>query len=946
MPAVPPPPILPASADPDLHGQTVWVIDTLSRVYQLFHAIPEMSSPDGVPVSAVFGFTRDLLDIIKKKRPDFLFCAMDAAGPTFRHIQFEAYKAGRAEMPADLVPQIPLIRRLLAVMGIPCLEQTGFEADDLLATLAVRTVGAGGDCIIATSDKDARQLLGDRVRLLNLRSNLLFGPPELLAEWGIRPDQVVDFLSLVGDAVDNVPGVPGIGPKIASALLKTYGTLDHLLEHADQVAGTKRRENLLAHTDTARRARTLIRLDTAVPVMIPWESGRCRSPDAALLADFLREMGFKSLLAQVLGAPPKQTIHTVPASAAPKPPRRGSTQTLLNLDGGADDPPQPVAKPLGGDTPNAGRPQGAAHDTPVDEAVLAGIAAVLRSAAPVAICCVRSQAVVGTIMTPPAGLALVAGETAVWVAAEQLSTSPAIRGLLADPAVPKTGHDLKRQTLLLRAIGITLSGCWFDTMLAAYLLDAGERNLSLFESAVRHGVAPGHEAAPESIDQPANATQAVAACRIGQELSAKLPESLREAGLAALFSEVEMPLATVLAEMEHRGVRLDCHVLTALSEDYAVRLAALEAEIHALAGHAFAIQSPLQVRAVLFDELKLPVVKRTKTGASTDAEVLEELAPLHPLPAKLLEHRKYAKLKSTYVDALPALVEPTTGRIHTSFNQTVTATGRLSSSDPNLQNIPIRTAAGQQIRSAFLPREAGWRFIAADYSQIELRILAHLSGDEAMRSAFDAGEDIHTRTAARVFGVEPSAVTSSLRRTAKAVNFGILYGQSSFGLAKALGIPQADASAFIAAYFQSFAGALAFMDDVLDRCRRDGCVTTMLGRRRTISGVRDRAGRRGAGGGFALTLPERTAINTVVQGSAADLIKLAMLGVDRRLRAAAAQAAIVLQIHDELLLESPAAEMEAVQQIVRHEMLHAMTLDVPLEVSVHDGATWSECEKG
>jgi DNA polymerase-1 len=407
-----------------------------------------------------------------------------------------------------------------------------------------------------------------------------------------------------------------------------------------------------------------------------------------------------------------------------------------------------------------------------------------------------------------------------------------------------------------------------------------------------------------------------------------------------------MPLAGVLADMEHRGVGLDTGVLAKLSKEYAARLAALEQEIHHLAGHAFSLASPPQIRTVLFDELGLPVVKRTKTGPSTDAEVLEELATRHPLPALLLEHRKYAKLKNTYVDALPALVAPTTGRIHTTFNQAATATGRLSSSDPNLQNIPIRTAEGQQIRAAFVPRERGWRFVAADYSQIELRILAHLSGDEAMREAFAGGEDIHARTAAAVFGVALAAVTAQERRTAKAVNFGILYGQSSFGLAKALGIPQAEAAAFIAAYMKTFAGAAAFMDDVLDRCRADGHVSTMLGRRRAIAGVRDRAGRRNAAGVFALSLPERTAINTVVQGSAADLIKLAMLGVATRLREAAPRAALVLQIHDELLLEAPADEVAAARDVAVREMRQAVALAVPLEVSVHEGATWAECEKG
>ena len=940
-----------STPDPDLRGKTVWAIDTLSRVYQLFHALPEMASPDGTPVSAVFGFTRDLLDIIEKKKPDYLVCAIDAPGPTFRHKLFEAYKGTRAEMPADLVPQIPLIRRLLDVMGIPYLEQAGFEADDLLATLAVRTVAAGGDCVIATSDKDARQLLGDHVRLLNLRNNALFGHEELLVDWGIRPDQVVDFLSLVGDAVDNVPGVPGIGPKIASELLKTHGTLDHLLEHADEVAGAKRRENLRLHADTARAGRELIRLDLAVPVAIPWEAGVRHAPDPVALADFLREMGFKSLLSKVLQTVPAR-VAIAPAVAG----RRRGGPTLFDLDGAGAEPAAAVH--AGGDGPATSAASGSEsplsqrpHELPVDEAALKTVVARLRAMTPVAICCVPGSGTDGrvTSMSPPAGLALATGEVAAWATADQLAASPSLRGLLADPAVPKTGHDLKRHSLSLRAVGVELAGCAFDTMLAAYLIDAGERNLGLAEVSLRNGIDVGmvmpNVGDGAILDQPTDAAQAVAACRIGRELAVRLPAALAEAGLAKLFTELEMPLAVVLAAMEYRGVRIDLAMLAALSTEYAARLASLETEIHALAGHPFSIASPLQVRAVLFDELGLPVVKRTKTGPSTDAEVLEELATLHPLPALLLEHRKYAKLKSTYVDSLPALVEPTTGRIHTSFNQTVTATGRLSSSDPNLQNIPTRTAEGQQIRAAFLPREPGWRFIAADYSQIELRILAHLSGDEAMRRAFAAGEDIHTSTAAAVFGIETAAVTSAMRRTAKAVNFGILYGQSSFGLAKALGIPQGEAAAFIAAYFRSFAGAAAFMDEVLDRCRRDGCVTTMLGRRRAISGVRDRAGRRSAAGVFALSLPERTAINTVVQGSAADLIKLAMLGVDRSLRATATQAMIVLQIHDELLLESPAAETEKVKQLVVDEMQGAMTLDVPLDVSVHEGGTWAECEK-
>jgi len=918
------------AAPPDLRGKTVWAIDTLSRVYQLFHALPEMTAPDGTPVSVVFGLTRDLLDIVENRRPEYLLCAMDAAGPTFRHERFADYKANRAEMPADLVPQIPLVRRLLDVMGIPCLEVAGFEADDILATVATRVVAAGGSCTIATSDKDARQLLGERVRLFNLRNNTALGPDELAAEWGIRPEQVVDFLALVGDAVDNVPGVPGIGPKTATELLQAHGTLDDLLANVATIRQAKRRENLALHGDTARAGRELIRLDTDVPLEIPWADAARHLPEPERLAAFLREMGFRSLLARV------------------QPPRPAGTLFDLGDEGGSPQantaaavrpvvPGGPVAVPL---------PETA------DTAACTALVPQLRAAAPLVVCAVREPAatsVGGAGYAPPAALIVVAGPVRAWIPRSVLADCRPLQELLADPAVVKHGHDLKRHEVALAAAGLPLAGQACDTLLAAYLLEAGERNLGLVETCRRHGV-PIDAWLPEGItaaavDEPAEPAAAAVHVAGVTALAALLPPQLDAAGLASLYTDVEMPLAAVLAAMECRGVRIDPGVLAALSADYTARLVTLEQDIHTLAGHEFAINSPLQVRRVLFDELGLPVIKRTKTGPSTDAEVLEELAPRHPLPAKLLEHRKYAKLKSTYVDALPVLIHPVTGRVHTSFNQTVTATGRLSSSDPNLQNIPVRTMEGQQIRAAFRPREPGWRFIAADYSQIELRILAHLAEDAAMRAAFAAGEDIHTRTAALVHGVDTAAVTPALRRAAKAVNFGILYGQSAFGLGKSLGIPQGEAVAFITAYFAAFSGAAAFIDDVLDRCRHEGHVSTILGRRRAITGVRARAARRNATGVFALSLPERTAVNTVVQGSAADLIKLAMLRVSRRLAAERRTGAIVLQIHDELLLEAPEAEAEAVAALAAEEMRGAMQLEVPLEVSVRSGATWAECEK-
>ena len=928
------------NASPDLTGKTVWVIDTLSRVYQLFHALPEMSSPTGTPVQAVYGFTKDLLGIIEKRKADYLFCAMDAPGPTFRHIRHAAYKGTRAEMPGDLVPQIPLVRQLCATMGIPCLELSGFEADDILATLTAAVTARGGSVTLATSDKDARQLLSDRVKLLNLRTNSPLGPEELRADWGVRPDQVVDWLSLVGDTADNVPGVPSIGPKSATELLQQFGDLDSILARTAEVKGAKKQENLRLHADTARAARELVRLDSNVPIDIPWEAARLHRPDAEALAAFLEGLGFQSLVKTARQASTSSPPKAVPAKKAVTKPAKPDDRQGRLLLGDDDEPSAASVLPT--------------FETPADDAALAGLVDGLRSMGSVTLAVALPPG--ATRLTAPLGIGIVSGVRAAWVPAALLTGSGPGRGalaaFLADPATPKAAHDLKRQELALGVAGFGFAGGAFDTLLAGYLLDAGQRNHSLGAQADLDSIGSGDdldtvekEVRQTRLESPANAADAVAACRATTDLVPLLATRLEEQGLGALFKDVEIPLASVLAAMEHHGMRIDASLLERLSARYTERLAALEGEIHFLAGHPFAIASPIQVRAVLFDELGLPVVKRTKTGPSTDAEVLEELAPRHPLPRLLLEHRKFAKLKSTYVDALPLLVEPSTGCIHTTFNQTVAATGRLSSSDPNLQNIPVRTEEGQQIRAAFVPRDPANRFVAADYSQIELRILAHLSGDTAMRRAFASGEDIHSSTAAAVFGVAADGVTGEMRRAAKAVNFGILYGQSAFGLAKGLGIPQAEAATFIAAYFHTFSGAEAFIDDCLDRCRRDGSVSTMLGRRRAIEKVRDRAGRRTSAGVFSLTLPERTAVNTVVQGSAADLIKLAMLRVQRRLAAEGLAAAIVLQIHDELLLEVPAGEIGIVRPLLVAEMKGAMTLEVPLEVTVHEGATWAACEK-
>ncbi len=925
---------------PNLQNKTVLAIDTLSRVYQLFHALPEMSSPKGVPVSVVYGLTRDVLDIMNKKKPDYLLFAMDAAGPTFRHEQFEDYKANRAEMPADLVIQIPLIRQLLEVMGIPCVELAGYEADDVLATVATQAVALGGECIIATADKDARQLIGEHVRLLNLRNNVIIGKQELIDDWGLRPDQVVDYLSLVGDAVDNVPGVPGIGPKTASDLLQKYETLENLFSHIDEVSGKKRKENLATHEETAKAGQELIRLETAVPIEIPWEDAKLHQPDTERLISFLQDMGFKSLVQKVAGGKNTRGLKKKKQSTVSD----QKKQALFDLDEARE---SHSAATIARETVIC--VDSAMEEIQADKEVRAFVDSFSRESA-LTICFVVAESQRSS--TPPSGVVLMSEERRVYVSGEVLGNSSLLKKIFSDQQCSKIVYDLKRQAVAAGLLGVELKGVVFDALIASYLLEAGERTMGPADIARRNGITinaspEGLPFDPKSLECTTERHAAGTVCQIVQQLYGPLVQGLGEASVTKLFETVELPLASLLGAMEARGILVDTKSLAKLSRVYTKKLESLKKEIYELAGREILVTSPVQVREVLFEDLGLPVVKRTKTGPSTDAEVLEELASLHPLPEKLLEHRKFSKLKSTYVDALPALVDSTTGHIHTSFNQTVTATGRLSSSEPNLQNIPTRSSEGQQIRTAFLPRRPRHVFVSADYSQIELRILAHLSGDAAMREAFASGEDIHTRTASAVYGVTDKEVTADMRRASKAVNFGILYGQSAFGLGKALGIPPSEAADFILAYFQTFAGAEAFMDDVLDRCQRDRFVTTILGRRRYISGVRDRDSRRASTTGcFALSLPERTAVNTVVQGSAADLIKLAMLRVDQRLRNELPEAEIVLQIHDELLLEGPADQVGGLSQLVTEEMQQAMQLEVPLEVTIQSGANWAECEKG
>lgn len=893
----------------DLTGKTVYVIDSNSLIFQVFHAIPEMTSPGGGPVNAVYGFCRDLLYMLEQKRPDYLFAAFDLKGPTFRSALFEDYKKDRAEMPNDLIPQFPIIERVLEALGIPKLSVETFEADDILATMARLTEQAGGTCVLVTGDKDCRQLITDHVAVYNIRKDLLYRAEELKQDWGIRPDQVVDFQALVGDKVDNVPGVPLIGPKIAAELLNQFGTLDEVLENTDKVKGAKRSQNLREGREVALLSRQLVKLDDNVPLEIDWPRGQVEQIDRNAAGDLFAELGFRTFTAQMRDA------DDTPESATWEVDYR-LVATPEELTALVEELKQQELISIDTETTNVWPAW----------ADLVGISCSYRP----------GLAYYLPLRCPPGDPCL-----------EEQATLEALREVLEDPRIKKIGQNLKYDMIVLKRAGVRLAGVDFDTMIASYLLDAGQRNHNLDDMALRYlnytttkiSSLIGTGKNQKRMDEVPVVDVSPYACEdvdVPLRMLPILEKELEAQNLDVLFRETELPLIDVLVEMESNGILVDKQRLAELSEQYGRRLDALEQEIYALAGRELNIASPKQLQQILFEELSLPVVKRTKTGPSTDSSVLEELAQHHPLPAKIIEFRQFAKLKNTYVDALPNMVNPVTGRVHASFNQVVAATGRLSCVDPNLQNIPVRTDRGREIRSAFHPRD-DWQLLAADYSQIELRVLAHFSGDEPLLESFANEEDIHTRVASEVYGVTLDEVTSDMRRGAKAVNFGVIYGQSPFGLAKQLGISQDEAAAFIDAYFEGYPGVEEFLANLLAECRATGYVKTILGRRRSIQGVRADAGR-------SRNLAERTAINTVIQGSAADLIKRAMIAVFDRLQAERMSAKMLLQIHDELVFEIPTDQLQATSQLVTDEMVGVMSLDVPLKVDVKSGLNWADLD--
>lgn len=901
-------------SDELFRGKRVFVVDAHSLIHQLFHALPEMTAPDGRPVNAVFGFVRDMIHLLTKYKPDFLICAFDAKEPSFRKEIYAEYKAHRPELDADIIPQIELIEQFLEALGIPVLRRPGFEADDIMATLASIVEAQGGECVLVTNDKDCRQLITDRVKLLNLRKETYIDREALLREWGVTPEQVVDFQALVGDSSDNVPGVPLIGPKAAQELLQRYGTLEALYERLAELPPGKKRDNLETYREQAFLSRELVRLRRDVPLDLQPQELTLKPVQIDRAIELCRQLGFRRLIADLQKLAPQQESPPTPPQAISY--RYHVVQTTRELKDLAGRLAQANAMSLDTETTDI-RPR------------WADLVGISLAAEP-------QEGYYIPILTPEGSPALSLQDVLIHLGP-----------ILGNKQIAKIGQNLKYDLVVLRSCGFDVQGLGFDCMLADYLLDPGSRSHSLDEQAARllghetikisELIGTGrkqkqmNEVAIEDI-----ARYAVQDAILPWHLKQKLEPQLEREELAKLFADVEMPLVEILAEMEYYGIRVDTERLRKLGEEFERRMQILEEEIYQLAGERFNIGSPKQLQEILFDKLQLPSSKKTKTGISTDSEVLEELAAIHPLPAKIIDYRQYAKLKNTYVEGLATMVCPRTGRVHASFHQAVTATGRLSCSDPNLQNIPVRTEEGREIRSAFVAEE-GWRLISADYSQIELRMLAHFSQDERLCEAFHRDEDIHTAVAAEVFGVPPTQVTPEMRRKAKAVNFGVIYGQTPFGLAKQLRISKEEAAAFIDAYFARYPGIDRFLLGVLQECRRQGFVRTILGRKRRISGVREHPTRQ-------RNLPERTAINTVVQGSAADLIKLAMIRVRNALREADLAARMILQVHDELVFECPADEVSATARLVRQEMESVMKLNVPLKVDVGAGPNWNDME--
>jgi len=886
--------------------EKLYVIDGNAYIHRAFHALPPLTNSSGRMVNAVYGFTRMLLKILRQEKPDYLAVCFDFPAPTFRHKEFVEYKATRKETPDELKEQIPLAHKIVKALNIPLFEKQGYEADDLISTLSGKASKEGIETIIVTGDKDALQLVDDSVKVLNEPKNILYTEKIVKEKMGIPPAQITDLMGLMGDASDNVPGVLGIGPKTGTELIQKFGSLENLYRNLSKVRD-KLREKLEKGKEKAFLSKRLVTLVKDVPVEVDIRECQIGEFNREELLKLLQELEFKTLIMELV---PQEEKHKVDYKGIFN---QKEFEALLEKLKKA-----PIfSLDLETTSPDPMR------------ATIVGISFALE---PYAACYIP---VAHNYLGAPKQL-------------EKKYVLEKLKPVLENDKIKKYGQNIKYDLIVLKREGIDLHGIYFDSMIASYVLNPSKMNHNLNDIALEYlnyKMTPTSELigkGKKSITMDIVETERVIpyACAdadIVLRVARIMEKEMKDKGLDKLFYEVEMPLLEVLAEMEMNGVIIDMDYLAELSRDFSVRLREVEKEIYKSAGQEFNINSPKQLSFILFEKLKLPVVSRTKTGPSTSEEVLLQLVEKHKLPYLIIEYRELQKLKSTYIDAFPGMVNPQTGRLHTSFNQTVTATGRLSSSEPNLQNIPIRTEDGRKIRRAFIP-DKGSVFVSADYSQIDLRVLAHISGDESLRDAFLHNEDIHRRTAAEIFGVPQKDVTPELRRIAKTVNFGLSYGMSPYGLSQDLEISQFEAKRYIDNYFKKYKGVKDYIERIIIQARKDGFVTTLLHRRRYLPEINSKNGNVR---GFA----ERTAINTPIQGTSADIIKVAMIRITQKIKAKGLKAKMSLQIHDELLFEVPEEEVDELSRLAKEEMEKAVSLDVPVVVDIKKGKNWRDLEE-
>lgn len=880
----------------------VYLIDGSAYIYRAYHAVAPLTNSEGMATHAIFGFLNILKRMLKEKIPRYLAVAFDMRGPVFRHEMYPAYKANRPPMPDDLAVQIPYIKELVRAMNIPSFEMQGIEADDIIASSAKLLSEQGHNVIIVSGDKDLLQLVNKTTMMWDPMKNKIMDIAAVEEKYKVKPAQLLDCYALMGDSSDNIPGVPGIGPKTAEKLINQHQSLEGVYLALDSMKKSKMKERLGENKDAAFLSRDLIRLKYDVEVPAELSAYQFQEGNKEKLQDLFKHLGFKSM---VKGTVVSKSVPTDGFRVVQ------SEESLQELVGHLQKTSLLVI-----DTETT------SLDVVRAELVGVSICTDLESAWYIPVAHIQED---GTLQEG------------------QLSKSvvlDALKPFLASETLPKLGHNIKYDYSVFRvSCGLTMQGPLYDSMIAAYLVESGRRSLKLDELCLERGVTltsfeqvvgdPKREncfAYVSIADAGKYSCEDVFGALLLWQHYEKQLEELAEYGL---FSNVETPLIPILAEMELAGISVSLKVLDELEKEFRTELSSLEEEIHILAGYTFNINSPKQLGMLLFEELKLPHGRKTKTGYSTDMKVLEKLAIRHEIPAKVMRYRIIAKLQSTYVLKLKKLINPESGRVYTSFNQTVTATGRLSSSNPNMQNIPIRSKEGNRIRGAFIPAE-DLLFLSADYSQIDLRVLAHYSQDKALLHAFRNGEDIHARTASELFSVSPLLLTAEMRRVAKSINFGIVYGMSAFGLSNQLDISRKEASRFISKYFQLYGGVQTFMQTVVKQAKEDGYVTTLLGRRRMLPEINIKNKTRRE---FA----ERTAINTPIQGTAADIIKLAMIKVVPDLKKANLSARLLLQIHDELVFELPEQEMEQTKNVVQAAMEGALGLDVPLVVNFEVG---------